>query len=178
MPKGPKLRRTSWCLAFCVLRSVGASVRLHRRTPNAKRGLVPHSLGDVGTQSGNTDSGTTLVELSVVIATLILLTGIVSLGVGAYSAYRDGQNAGEILRSVKAAQMTYLADNPSASVSSLTPALLQPYMPNATWPTLPTVGSQQPSINCAVFPPVAVLNGQTYNPSGSQTNGLWNVGQW
>ena len=128
--------------------------------------------------ASRSNRGTTLVELSIVIATIILLTGIVSLGVGAYSAYRDGQTAGEVLRSVKTAQMMYLADNPSASVSSLTPALLQPYMPNATWPTLPTVGSQQPTINCAVFPPVAVLNGLTYNPSGSQTNGLWNVGQW
>lgn len=126
--------------------------------------------------ASRSNSGTTLVELSIVIATLILLTGIVSLGSGAYSKYRDGQLAGEILRSVKAAQMLYLADNPSTSVSSLTQAMLQPYMPNATWPTLPKVGSQQPTINWAVFPPVAVLNGQTYDPSGSPTDGLWDVG--
>jgi type II secretory pathway pseudopilin PulG len=157
-------------LAFGVRRCSRTLASTERRTQNAKR-QTPNE--------NRSDSGTTLLELSVVIATLILLTGIVSLGVGAYSAYRDGQTAGEILRSVKAAQMTYLADNPSASVSSLTPALLQPYMPNATWPTLPTVGSQQPTINCAVFPPVAVLNGQTYDPSGAtSTNGLWNVGQW
>ena len=124
------------------------------------------------------NSGTTLVELSVVIATLVVLTGIVSLGVGAFSAYRDGQTAGEILRSVKAAQMMYLADNPSTAVSSFTQAMLQSYLPNATWPTLPMVGSQQPTINCAVFPPVAVLNGQTYDPSGSPTDGLWDVGPW
>lgn len=153
-----------WRLAFCVLRSV-RGVRLNRRAPNAERRT-------------RMNSGTTLVELSVVIAVLLLLIGIVSLTVGPYTAYRDGQTAGEILRSVKTAQMMYLADNPSTPVSSLTKALLQPYMPNATWPTLPTVGAQQPTINCAVFPPVAVLNGQTYDPSGSTTNGLWNVGPY
>jgi len=128
--------------------------------------------------ASRSNSGTTLVELSVVIATLVVLTGIVSLGVGAFTTYRNGQTAGEILRSVKAAQMLYLADNPSTFVSSLTQAVLQPYMPNDTWPTLPMVGSQQPIINCAVFPPVAVLNGQTYDPSGSPTDGLWDVGPY
>jgi hypothetical protein len=153
------------CLAFGARRSVEPNVRppnAERQTPNGCR----------------SDSGTTLAELSVVIATLVLLTGIVSLGVGAYTTYRNGQTAGEILRSVKAAQMLYLADNPSTPVSSLTQAMLQPYMPNATWPSLPMVGSQQPTINCAVFPPVAVLNGQTYDPSGSPTDGLWDVGPW
>jgi hypothetical protein len=35
-----------------------------------------------------------------------------------------------------------------------------------------------PTINCTVFPPVAVLNGATYDPSGSPTDGLWDVGQY
>ena len=123
-------------------------------------------------------SGFTLVELSVTIALIILLAGAASLGIKPYYAYRDGRAAGEALRSVKAAQLMYLADNPSTPVANLTQALLLPYMPNGAWPTLPTVGSVIPTINCAVFPPVALLSGATYDPSESTTDGLWDVGQY
>ena len=124
------------------------------------------------------EAGFTLVELSVVIAVLLLLAGAAGIAVGPYFAYRDGRQAGESLRAVKAAQLMYLADNPTAAVNTLTQGLLTPYMPNGTWPTLPKVGSQTPTINCAVFPPVAVLGGGTYDPSGSPTDGLWDVGQY
>jgi type II secretory pathway pseudopilin PulG len=124
-------------------------------------------------------SGFTLVELSVTVATILALVGIASLGVGPYNAYRDGQAASETLRTVKAAQLMFLADNPARAVSSLQQSDLLPYMPNNTlWPILPKVSGQTPTINCAVFPPVAVLNGMTYDPSPSTTDGLWDVGQW
>jgi prepilin-type N-terminal cleavage/methylation domain-containing protein len=124
-------------------------------------------------------SGFTLVELTVAIAVILVLVGAASLGVKPYYAYRDGRTAGEMLRAVKAAQLMYLSDNPSALVTSLTPGAsgnLVQYMPNGYWPTLPSVTGGVPTINCAVFPPVAVLNGTTYDPSGSATDGLWDVG--
>jgi prepilin-type N-terminal cleavage/methylation domain-containing protein len=124
------------------------------------------------------EAGLTLVELSVVIAMLLVLAGAASLGIGPYLTYRDGRQAGESLRAVKAAQLMYLADNPTTPVNTLTPQMLSSYMPNGAWPTLPKVGSQTPTINCAVFPPVAVLGGATYDPSGSSTDGLWDVGQY
>ena len=120
--------------------------------------------------------GFTLVELTVAIAVILVLVGAVSLAVKPYYAFRDGRAAGEMLRSVKAAQLMYLSDYPSTAVTALTPALLLPYMPNGTWPILPSVGAVVPTINCTVFPPVAVLSGATYNPSGSTTDGLWDVG--
>jgi len=123
-------------------------------------------------------SGFTLVEMSVAIAVILVLAGVASLSVKPYIAYRDGRTAGEMLRAVKAAQLMYLSDNPSTPVSSLTQTLLVPYMPNGTWPTLPIVGSVYPTINCAVFPPVAVLSGTTYDPSGPTADGLWDVGQY
>jgi prepilin-type N-terminal cleavage/methylation domain-containing protein len=129
--------------------------------------------------SGSRDfraSGFTLVELSVTIAVILILVGAASLGIKPYYAYRDGRQAGEYLRSVKAAQLMYLSDNPSTAVTALTSALLLPYMPNGTWPILPLVGTVSPTINCAVFPPVAVLSGVTYDPSGSPNDGLWDVG--
>jgi type II secretory pathway pseudopilin PulG len=122
--------------------------------------------------------GTTLVELSVTIAVILLLSSIVALSIKPYIAYRDGRKAGEALRAVKAAQQMYLADNPATPVNTLTQNMLQPYMPNGAWPTLPNVGTQTPTINCAVFPPVAVLNGTPYDPSGSPTDGLWDVGTY
>jgi type II secretory pathway pseudopilin PulG len=130
-----------------------------------------------GLQSRST-SGTTLVELSVTIGVIVILAAIVSLSVQPFMAYRDGRAAGEALRSVKAAQLMYLADHPATPVNTLTQAMLLPYMPNGAWPTLPKVGTQTPTINCAVFPPVAVLGGGTYDPSGSPTDGLWDVGQY
>jgi len=128
--------------------------------------------------SSRAEAGFTLVELSVVIGVLILLAGAASLAIGPYIAYRDGRSAGESLRAVKAAQLMYLADNPTTAVNTLTQAMLLPYMPNGSWPVLPKVGGQTPTINCAVFPPVAVLGGANYDPSGSLTDGLWDVGQY
>ena len=107
---------------------------------------------------------------------ILVLVGAASLAVKPYYAYRDGRAAGEMLRSVKAAQLMYLSDYPSTAVTALTPALLLPYMPNGTWPILPSVGAVVPTINCTVFPPVAVLSGVTYDPTGSTTDGLWDVG--
>jgi prepilin-type N-terminal cleavage/methylation domain-containing protein len=134
--------------------------------------------------SGSRDfraSGFTLVELSVTIAVILILVGAASLGIKPYYAYRDGRAAGEMLRSVKAAQLMYLSDNPSALLTSLTGGAtgnLTPYMPNGTWPTLPLVNGTPALINCTQFPPVAVLTvgGATYDPSGSPNDGLWDVG--
>ena len=124
-------------------------------------------------------SGFTLVELSVTIAVILILVGAASLGIKPYYAYRDGRAAGEMLRAVKAAQLMYLSDNPSALLTTLTGGTtgnLTPYMPNGVWPTLPMVNGVQPTINCTQFPPVAVLSGSTYDPSGSTSDGLWDVG--
>jgi prepilin-type N-terminal cleavage/methylation domain-containing protein len=122
--------------------------------------------------------GATLVELSVAIAVILLLAGAASLAIKPYLGYRDARTAGETLRAVKAAQLMYLSDNPSTLPANLTQAELSPYMPNGAWPTLPSVNGQVPTIDCTKFPPVAVLNGAPYDPSGSTTDGLWDVGQY
>jgi type II secretory pathway pseudopilin PulG len=118
--------------------------------------------------------GTTLVELSVTIGVIIMLAAIVSLSVQPFIAYRDGRAAGEALRSVKAAQLLYLADHPATPVNTLTQALLLPYMPQGVWPTLPKYNGQQPTIVCSKFPPVASIA----DPSGATDDGLWDVGKY
>ena len=75
---------------------------------------------------------------------------------------------------MKAAQLMYLADNPSTPVANLTQALLLPYMPNGTWPTLPLVDNVAPTINCTVFPPVAFLVAQ---PTIRQDPNRWPMGR-
>jgi prepilin-type N-terminal cleavage/methylation domain-containing protein len=127
--------------------------------------------------SGSSDfraSGFTLVEMTVVIAVILVLVGIASLGIKPYYAYRDGRTAGEMLRSVKAAQLMYLADYPSTPVANLTQALLLPYMPNGNWPILPSLNGAVPTIFCNQFPPVISVA----DPSGSTTDGLWDVGKY
>ena len=90
-----------------------------------------------------------------------------------------GRQASETLRQVYSAQKLYLADNPTASVSSLTGALLIPYLPNqaTTMPTVTSLSGATLNIIVTVMPPVVNDGtGQTYDPSGSSTDNLWDVG--
>jgi type II secretory pathway pseudopilin PulG len=134
--------------------------------------------------SSSSSSGVTLAELTIVIAVLLLLTSIVVIGTTPYIAYRNGRQAGEALRSVYAAQMSYLSDNPGVNLTSLTPAAaaanILPYLPNgASLPVLPSVNGVTPQILANRIPPVASLDGiNPYDPSGSTTDGLWDIGSY
>ena len=146
--------------------------RVHSGSLAKNRGRCFDSWGATVSQSRG---GFTLVEMSVTIAIILVLVGGASLGIQPYLAYRDGRTSGEMLSAVKAAQLMYLSDYPSTPVTSLTKALILPYMPNGTWPTLPLVNGVAPTINCAKFPPEAVLSGTTYDPSPAK-DGLWDTG--
>lgn len=122
----------------------------------------------------------TLIELTVVISVLLVLALISVRVVRTPKNYELGRNAGETLRTVFTAQRLYLADNPTTAVTSLTGAMLIPYMPNkaTTMPTVKSLTGTTLNIKVTVFPPV-VDNGTggTYDPSGNSKDFLWDVGE-
>lgn len=122
----------------------------------------------------------TLLEMTVVIMVLLALAGLGFFTSSKLDQWKRGRAASESLRSVYSAQRMYLAENPTASVASLTPALLIPYMPNNA-PAIPTVKSMAGTdlgIIVNVSPPVINAgSGVTYDPSGSNRDSLWDVGE-
>ena len=100
-----------------------------------------------------------------------------------YWAYRDGRDAGELLRAVKGAQRLYLADNPTNSVTDIQEADILKYLPpeiigkNKTLQTsLPLVNKIQPTIDYNSYPPVAKVGGVVYDP-GAKDDGQWDSGK-
>ena len=122
----------------------------------------------------------TLLEMTIVIMVLLALTGIGLYSSSAIRTWQLGRDASETLRSVYTAQRLYLSDNPTATVSSLTDALLIPYLAShaATMPTVQSLTGTTLTIKITVYPPV-VNNGSggTYDPSGNPKDSLWDVGE-
>jgi len=122
----------------------------------------------------------TLLEMTLVIMVLLALISVGFYSAGAIKTWRLGRQASESLRSVYTAQKLYLSDNPTAAVTSLTNALLIPYLPNkaTTMPTVTSLTGATLNIKVTVFPPVVDSgSGVAYDPSGSTKDSLWDVGE-
>lgn len=131
-------------------------------------------------RSNSRRSAFTLLEMTVVIMVLLALVKVGLFASSALDKYKLGRIASESLRSVYTAQRMYLADNPTAAVTSLTSALLIPYMPNnaTTIPTVKSLTGATLTIIVNVSPPVINAgSGVTYDPSGSNQDSLWDVGE-
>ena len=122
----------------------------------------------------------TLVELTVVI--LVMMT-LIAAGLMVSKGPQKtllGREAGETLRTVYTAQRLYLSDHPLVAVSSLTGAMLIPYLPDraTAMPTVKSLTGTTLNIKVNVFPPV-VNNGSdaAYDPSGNSKDSLWDVGE-
>lgn len=122
----------------------------------------------------------TLLEMTIVIMVLLSL-----IGVGMYSSkgidqWKLGREGGETLRSVYTAQRMYLSDNPTVLVANITTTNIIPYLPNkvTSMPTVKSLTGATLSILVNQSPPV-INNGSgaRYDPSGSYTDSLWDVGQ-
>ena len=114
---------------------------------------------------------------------IMILMALVKVGLftsAALDKYKLGRIASESLRSVYTAQRMYLADNPTVSVTSITSTVLLPYMPNGAtaMPTVKSLTGSTLSIIVNVSPPVINAgSGVTYDPSGSNKDSLWDVGE-
>ena len=121
----------------------------------------------------------TLLEMSMVIMILLALISTGLFVSTKMDEWKLGREASESLRLVYSAQRMYLADNPTVSVSSLTPALIIPYLPNqaAALPTIKSLTGSTLTIVVTAMPPVVSTNtGLTYDPSNCATDSLWDVG--
>ena len=105
--------------------------------------------------------------------TIVILVILTLIGVGSFSSkkiaeWKLGREAGEVLRSVHAAQRMFLADRPTTLVSEITANDLLPYMPNGTTsiPTVESLEGTQLGIIVNRNPPVVDQGGGTvYDPS-------------
>jgi type II secretory pathway pseudopilin PulG len=122
----------------------------------------------------------TLLEMTVVIMVLLALVQTGMFTSRKIDEWKLGRLATETLRSVYSAQRMYLADNPTVAVSALTPAVILSYLPNnpATMPTVATLSGDKLPILVNVSPPIINAgSGVPYDPSGSNKDSLWDVGE-
>jgi hypothetical protein len=120
------------------------------------------------------------VEMTVVLLVILALIRIGFVSSKKMTEWKLGRAASETLRSVHTAQRLYLADNPIVNVTSLTGALIIPYLPNnvTVMPTVVSLSSTNLSILVNVSPPVINAGGGVvYDPSGNSQDSLWDVGQ-
>lgn len=125
-------------------------------------------------------NGFTLVEMTVVIMVIMTLLGTGLYVSKQYGNWQLGRAAAENLRTVYAAQRMYLADNPTAVIANITNSQIIPYLPNraTTMPTVKSLTGATLTIRVNVSPPnINNGSGGVYDPSGSTTDSLWDVGQ-
>lgn len=124
--------------------------------------------------------GFTLLEMTIVIMVLLALVGTGLFASRKLDEWKLGRTACETLRGVYSAQRLYLSDNPTVAVSAITSANLLPYMvgePTAM-PTVKSLTGANLSVKVTVSPPVFIdSTNANYDPSGSTSDSLWDVGQ-
>ncbi|RYD37382.1 MAG: type II secretion system protein [Verrucomicrobiaceae bacterium] len=122
----------------------------------------------------------TLLEMTIVIMVLIALMGLGLFTSRKMDEWKLGRQASETLRVVYSAQRMYLADNPTVSVVNLNSTVILPYMPGSpvAMPTVKSMTGANLSLIVNVSPPVINAgSGVTYDPSGSNRDSLWDVGE-
>lgn len=126
----------------------------------------------------------TLLEMTIVIMVLLALMKIGLFTSAKMDEWKLGRAASETLRGVYAGQRMLLADNPTMAPTAITDALVLPYMANnaagtlAALPTVKSLAGTNLNILVNVTPPVINAGtGVTYDPSGSNKDSLWDVGE-
>lgn len=136
---------------------------------------LPH-----GSQQRRSRPGLTLIELTVVIVVLLALVGAFFASSGSIGDWQKAKEASSILRDVEVAQREFLANNPQRAVSTLSVGEVAQFLPGSpsALPTVQDLNGNTLTINQAASPPVLIESGgSTYDPSGSPTDSLWDVGK-
>lgn len=131
-------------------------------------------------QSDRYSKGFTLLEMTIVIMILLALLKVGLFTSEKLDEWKLGRSASESLRVVYSAQRMYLADNPTAAVTGLTASALVPYLPNGAtvMPTVTSLKGHTLGVIVNVSPPVINAgSGVAYDPSGSNKDSLWDVGE-
>lgn len=124
--------------------------------------------------------GFTLLEMFGCLVLLVALTGLGVAGFSYWQGWRDARAANGALRAVALAQKMYLTDHPTQSVEDLTGtnlATFLTYLPKGELPQTPTYAGGATSISVTTQPPVITQGGGVIDPSGSPTDGLWDIGK-
>lgn len=122
----------------------------------------------------------TLVEMTVVLLVVLALVKIGFVSSKKMTEWKMGRTASETLRSVYTAQRLFLADNPTTSVADINGGQIAPYLPNgvAVMPTVRSLSGNVLAIKVNVSPPFINAGAEVrYDPSGSFTDSLWDVGE-
>ena len=126
----------------------------------------------------------TLLEMTIVIMVLLALMKIGLFTSGKMDEWKLGRAASETLRGVYSAQRMYLADNPTVAPADITDAMILPYMANnssgvlTVMPKVKSLTGASLGILVKVSPPVINAGSDVaYDPSGSNTDSLWDVGE-
>lgn len=143
---------------YGYVKNPSVSVSRHRRTP------LPRGL--------------TLIEITIVLCVLMALIGTGLYVGGSIKTWRAGRDAAEALRSVHSAQRMFLADNPTVEVANITAAQIIPYLPDkaTALPVVKPLRGSALTIRISNMPPVLLQGSTVYDPSGSSTDNLWDVG--
>ncbi|MEC5127952.1 type II secretion system protein [Verrucomicrobiales bacterium BCK34] len=131
-----------------------------------------------GNVSTSSQRGFSLIEVTLVIGIMLTIASIVTYSVGTLNEWKKGRSVSEDLKAVYVAQKSYLADHPTSLASDFTEAKLVKYLPgNLTgMPTAESLDDEELTLSYKVIPPVFKLGSSTYDPSGSSSDGLWDVG--
>lgn len=123
--------------------------------------------------------GLTIIELSLVIALIMMLAAVFFGMVFPLADWQKAKDAGLSLQAVYTAQKTYLADHPTQDIATVTAAQLIPYLPNnmTAIPTAVGKAGEALTVDFSIMPPVVKNAGALYDPSGKSNDGLWDAGK-
>lgn len=134
---------------------------------------------NVQTSRSRQSRGFTLIEISLVIALIVTLGMGIGISLSSMQGWEKAKAGTIALQAVYAAQRAYMADHPTADIATVPVAQLQAYLPQG-WTTIPTAtgaNGETLVLDRTVMPPKFRLGTSTYDPSGSATDGLWDVGE-